>query len=231
MATLGGTVSPRILPTDEYVPVGWNVFGNVATRSETHPPALRELEVDIDKDVKLNAKGYPVCKAGGRLVRGPDPSAALEACRSALLGKGEAHVEIAFPEQAPILVKSPLSVFNGGEKGGKVKLLIHIFITVPVPAAIVTEMTLTRKGSGVHTVSNVPVIAGGSGSLVDFKFSLGKTYPYKGEQVGYFEAKCPDGVFKANFKRILFRNETHTPGEGAQTQLKRSLAVPCTSRG
>jgi hypothetical protein len=66
-----------------------------------------ELELNIDKDVKLNAKGYPVCKGGRRDIRDPNPKAAMEACRAALLGKGEARVEIAFPEQEPILVKAP----------------------------------------------------------------------------------------------------------------------------
>jgi hypothetical protein len=228
VATLGGGVSPEKLPAGKYVPVTWKLFGKFSTSDGAHLPALRELEVDIDKDVKLNATGYPVCRGGRRDIRGPNPKVAMEACRAALLGKGEAHVEIAFPEQEPILVRSPLTVFNGGESGGKVKLFFHIFITVPVPAAIVTEVTIVRKGSGIHTVSKVPVIAGGSGSLVDFKFKLGKTYSYKGKKVGYFEAKCPDEVFKANVKKLLFKNEAQTPGEGASTQLRGSLAVPCT---
>ena len=110
------------------------------------------------------------------------------------------------------------------------KLLIHIFITVPVPAAVVTEVTIVRKGSGVHTVTEVPVIAGGSGSLVDFEFKLGKAYSYEGRKVGYFEAKCPDGVFKVDVKKLLFKNEAHTPREGASTQMKGTLAVPCTRK-
>jgi hypothetical protein len=178
--------------------------------------------------MRLNVKGYPVCRGGRIDIRGPNPKAVVEACRPALLGKGEAHVEIALPGQEPVLVKSALTVFNGGETGGKVKLLIHGFITVPAQAAIVTEVTIVRKGSGVHTISKVPAIAGGSGSLVDFKFRVGRTYFYKGRKVGYFEAKCPDGVFKANVKKLLFRNETQTPGEGASAQLKGVLAVPCT---
>ena len=228
---MGGRVSPRSLPANEYVPVAWSLSGEFSTSDGAHLPAPRELELDIDKDVKLNAKGYPVCGTSLRPpIRDPNPKAVIKACRPALLGKGEAHVEIAFPEQEPILVKSPLTVFNGGEKGGKVKLLIHIFLTVPVPAAIVAEVTIVRKGSGIHTVSKVPVIAGGSGSLVDFEFKLGKTYSYKGKKVGYFEAKCPDGVFKADVKKLLFRNEAQTPGEGASTQLKGNLAVPCTPK-
>jgi hypothetical protein len=229
VTTFGGTTSPKAMPKNSYVPVSTNIFGKINTANGNHPPALREVEFDIDKDVKINVKGYPACKSGQLTAR--NTSAAMKVCGKSVLGKGEAHVEIAFPEQNPIKVASPLTVFNGGEKGGKVKLLIHIFITVPVPAAVVTDVTISRKGSGLHSVSKIPVVAGGSGSALDFKFKLGKTYSYKGKKVGYFEAKCPDGVFKANVKKILFKNEAQTPGEGASTQLKGALAVPCTGKG
>lgn len=227
--SMGANVSPRKLPANEYAPVTWSVFGKFARSSNTHLPALREMELDIDKDVKLSAKGFPVCKRDQLDTR--DPTAAIRACRAAILGLGEAHVEIAFPEREPVLIKGPLTVLNGGEKGDKVKLLLIIVINVPVPAAVVTEVTIIRKGTGIHSVAKIPVVAGGSGSLVDFKFKLGKTYSYKDREVGYFEAKCPDGVFKANVKKVLFKNEAQTPGEGASTQLKGSLAVPCTTIG
>jgi hypothetical protein len=229
VTTFGGTTSPKAMPKNKFVPVSTNIFGKIGTANGNHPPALREVEFDIDKDVKINVKGYPACKAGQLEAR--DTNAAMKVCGSTVIGKGEAHVEIAFPEQKPILVKSPLTVFNGGEKGGKVKLLFHIFITVPVPAAVVTEVTITRKGTGIHSVAKIPVVAGGSGSAVDFKFKVGKTYSYKGKKVGYAEAKCPDGVFKANVKKVLFKNEAQTPGEGASTQVKGALAVPCTGKG
>jgi hypothetical protein len=229
VTTFGGSASPKTMPKHKFVPATTNVFGKVGTANGNHPPALREVEFDIDKDVKINVKGFPVCKAGQLEAR--DTKAAKKVCGSTILGEGTAEAEIAFPEQKPIKVPSPLLVFNGGEKGGKVKLLIHTFITVPVPAAIVTDVTISRKGSGIHSVAKIPVIAGGSGSALNFKFKLGKTYSYKGKKVGYFEGRCPDGVFKANVKKVLFKNEAHTPGEAAQTSLKGALAVPCTGKG
>lgn len=229
VTTFGGTTSPKVMPKNSYVPISTNIFGKIGTANGNHPPALREVEFDIDKDIKINVKGYPSCKPGQLTAR--DTAAAMKVCGKTVLGKGGAHVEIAFPEQNPIKVASPLTIFNGGEKGGKVKLLIHIFIKVPVPAAVVTEVTITRKGSGIHSVAKIPVVAGGSGSGLDFDFKLGKTYSYKGKKVGYFEAKCPDGVFKANVKKILFKNEAKTPGEAASTALKGALAVPCTGKG
>jgi hypothetical protein len=239
--TFGGSVSPRKLPRNDYVPVTASISGKIATNDGTHPSALREAVVDVDGDVKVNVKGYPVCRME-ELKR--DTKAALEACRDSVVGEGGADFEVASPDQNGTMHQNPpfvfkddllppnrLLVFNGGEKGGKVTLLIHTFITVPAPTAIVTTVTISRKGSGIHSVAKVPVIAGGSGSALSFSFKLGKTYTYKGKKVGYFEARCPDGVFKVNAPSVIFKNEAHTPGVAAVTTLKGGLAVPCTPKG
>jgi hypothetical protein len=229
IVTFGGTVSPKQLPKSKYVPVSSNIFGKISTSDGTHPSAFRETEFNIDKDIKVNVKGFPACTAGQLEAR--DTKAAMKVCGNTVLGKGNADVEIAFPEQAPIKVPSPLTIFNGGEKGGKITLYFHIFITVPAPAAVVTTVTISRKGSGIHSVAKVPVVAGGSGSALDFSFKLGKTYTYKGKKVGYFEARCPDGVFKTSVNKVLFKNEAKVPNVPAETTLKGSLAVPCTPKG
>jgi len=229
ITTFGGSASPKKMPRTKYVPASTHISGKIKTSDGTHPSALREVVVNIDKDVKINVKGLPACKAGQLEAR--DSKAAKKVCGDTIVGEGLAHVEIAFPEQKPILVKIPLTVFNGGEKGGKVKLLIHVYITVPVPAAIVTDVTITRKGSGISSVAKIPVAAGGSGSAVDFDFTVGRKYTYKGKKVGYGEAKCPDGKFKVNVPKILFKNEAKIAGVPPTTTLKGSLLVPCTPKG
>jgi hypothetical protein len=227
--TFGGTVSPQKLPRNDYVPVTTNVFGKIQTDDGTHPSALREAVVDVDKDVKINARGLPSCKAGQ--LEAQPTGAAKKVCGKTIVGSGNAHVEIAFPEQPPIRIASPLTVFNGGERGGKVKLLFHVFITVPVPAAIVTQVTIQRKSSGVHSIATVPVIAGGSGSTLDFKFKLGRTYSYKGKKVGYFEARCPDGKFRVTTPKTIFKNEAKVADVASTTILEGGLLVPCTPKG
>jgi hypothetical protein len=229
VVTFGGGTTPSKLSKTKYTPVTTTIFGKIGTSDNTHPSALREAVVDIDKDTKINVKGYPSCKPGQLEAR--DTKAAMRVCGDTVLGSGIAHIEVAFPEQKPILVTSPITVFNGGESGGKVKLLIHVFITVPAPAAIVTDVTITRKGTGVHSIAKVPVAAGGSGSAIDFNFKLGKIYSYKGKKIGYFEAKCPDGVFKVNAPKVLFKNEAQIPGVASSTVLKGGIAVPCKPKG
>jgi hypothetical protein len=223
--TLGGSVSPQELPANEYVPVSWGAFGKISTRDGTHPSALREIVLDVDKDVGINSENYPTCKRSR--IAALNSRAAAKACAKALVGRGEATVELGFPENTPILLSSQLFLFNAGERGGVTKLLIHAFIPIPVPTAILTLVTVSKQGSGLHTISKIPVIAEGYGSLLDFKFKFGKTYSYKGKKYGYFEAKCPDEVFKAGVNRLLFRNEARVPGVAAQTVLKGGFGVPC----
>ena len=145
--TFGGTISPKALPKHD-LHAGHHDISPARSKPATAPTPRRceKSIVDIDKDVKINVKGYPVCKAGQLEAR--DTKAAMKVCGNTVLGEGIAHVEIAFPEQKPILVTSPLTVFNGGEKGGKVMLLIHVFLTVPVPAAIVTTVTIKGRAPG-----------------------------------------------------------------------------------
>ena len=145
ITTFGGNTSPKALPKKNFVPVTTHIFGKIKTSDGTHPSAFREAAVNIDKDVKVNVKGFPVCKAGQLEAR--DTKAAKRVCGKTILGEGHADAEIAFPEQKPIKVPSPLLVFNGGEHGGKVTLLIHTFITVPAPTAIVTTVTIKRSGT------------------------------------------------------------------------------------
>ncbi|MEX2448312.1 MAG: hypothetical protein WD404_06165 [Solirubrobacterales bacterium] len=227
--TFGGGIHQGTLPKHKFAPFQHTIFGKIKTTDGTHPSALREVIIDVDKDVKINTKGYPVCKAGQLEAR--DTKAAKRVCGKTIIGKGKATAEIAFPEQAPIKVLSPLLVFNGGGNGRRTKLLIHTFLTVPVPAAIVTAVTIQTRGTGVHAIAKIPVIAGGSGSALDFKFTLGKTYRHKRRKVGYFEARCPDGVFRVRSRKALFKNEAGTPGVAAQTVLKGGLGLPCKGRG
>lgn len=227
--TFGGSTAPKKLPKREYAPVKAIIFGKIATSDGTHPSAMREAVVDIDKDVKVNVKGLPVCKSGQLTAR--NTAAAKRVCGKTTLGSGIAHAQIAFPEQPPIKVTSPITVFNGGGNARRSKLLIHTFITVPVPAAIVTQVTVQKRGTGIHAIARIPVIAGGSGSVLDFRFKLGRSYSFKGKRTAYSMARCPDGVFKVRTTKTLFKNEARVPGVAARTVLKGGLAVPCTPKG
>jgi hypothetical protein len=217
-----GGISPTKLPKHKQVPVKANLSASVATLDGSHVPAARELLIDIDKTIHVNAKGLPVCKRGQLEAR--DTRAARRVCGKTTVGKGSARVEIAFPEQRPIVVSSPLTMFNGGVKGGKTTIFIHAFITVPVPAAIVTTVTITnihRGHFGIHTVAKIPVIAGGAGSVTKFDLTVGRRFTDKGTKRSYLTARCPTGRFLTE-GRVLFADST---------ALKVTHLLPCTPKG
>lgn len=225
----GGNVIPKKLPKKRLAPIALRAFGKINTIDGTHPSAFRETIVDIDKNGRIDTRGFPVCRGGQLEAR--NTRAARRVCGRAIVGTGSANVEISFPEQRPIKVPSPLTIFNGGTRGGKTTMYIHAFITVPVPAAIVTTLTIKniRKGRfGYRVVAKVPVVAGGSGSAEDFSFTIQKRFArFKGRKHPYLSARCRDGKFVTKVRKSLFRNETNEPGVAAQTVLRGNLVVPC----
>lgn len=228
--TFGGNVQPKKLPKRNFAPVALNVFGRIATTDGTHPSAFRETTVLIDRNGRIDARGAPVCRAGQLQSR--TTAAARRVCGRAQVGGGVANVQISFPEQSPIPVRSPLSIFNGGTRGNTTTMFIHSFITIPVPAAIVTTLKIqkVRQGRfGYRVVASVPRIAGGSGSVLNYRFTVAKKFfRFRGKRHPYLSARCPDGRFQAKVLNARFRNEANEPGVAAQTVLRGGLVVPCT---
>lgn len=216
-----GEISPSKLPRDRQVPVAATLNASVATADGSHLPAAREIVIDIDKTIHVNANGLPLCRAGQLEAR--DTKAARRICGNAIVGRGTGLAEIGFPEQEPIMVSSPLTMFNGGVKGGKTTLFVHAFITVPVPAAIVTRVEITPINSGhygLHTVSKIPVIAGGAGSVKKFKLKIDRKFTYRGKKRSYLTASCQTGRYFTK-GHVLF-------DEG--TLIKFTHILPCTPK-
>ncbi|MGN6254854.1 MAG: hypothetical protein ACTHO8_07725 [Solirubrobacterales bacterium] len=209
LVTFNGGFSPKKLPKKKLANIMLQASGKIATKDGSHPPALKEVLLETDKNGTINTKGVAKCKAGQLQSR--DTAAAEKACKSAIIGKGTTNVEIAFPEQKPIPVSSKLLVFNGGTSGGKTTLYIHAYITVPTPAAIVTTVKITKihKGRyGLLSVASIPKIAGGSGSVTSFNLTVGK------QKVLF--AKCPDGKLQVHGTAVF------ADGTRASTTLTRA---------
>lgn len=205
--TVNGDFAPKKLPKNKLSPVKLNVSGDLTTADGTHPPALREVVVDFDKNAANDVTGLPVCTQA-KLVA-TDTKTAKKNCGGSIVGEGSTEVKVEFPEQKPFTAKGPLVFFNGGKKGGKITLFIHAYVAVPAPTALITTTTITKQRSGrygLHTVSKVPTIAGGSGSVIKFDFTVNK-------KLGkYAMAKCPDGHLNARVTKALFDDGTNGTG-------------------
>jgi hypothetical protein len=209
-----GGFSPKALPKKKLTPISFFLWSKLRTLDGTHPPALREFKLKGDKNVKVDVKGVPTCTSGK--LQSQTTAGAKKACGlKTIVGSGTTEVEVQFPEQPPIDVKSELLAFNGGFKGGVTTLYIHAFLTAPVTAAIVTTVKIknVRKGRyGTESIATIPKIAGGSGSVTYFKLKFDK---------GILFGKCPDGRLQAHGTGVF--------DDG--TKASATVIRPCTPKG
>jgi len=198
--TLNGGFSPTALPKSKPAPITLNIEGKIATADGTHPPALKEVIVETDKNGSINTKGLPVCTAGK--LQAQDTAHAEAICKKAIIGKGKTNVEVEFPEQAPFVAKSKLLAFNGGTSGGKTTIFIHAYLSSPVSAAVVTTVKISKVHNGRYgtkSVALVPKIAGGYGSVNFFQLTFDRGY----QNTPYLFAKCPDGHLNAHATSVF----------------------------
>ncbi len=204
-----GGIFPARLPKQGRAPVTARLVGELGTRDGTHPPALREVEIDVDRTIAVDAVGLPTCAPGRLDAR--STADAKRACPDAIVGTGEAEVEVAFPDQAPFSASGPIVVFNGGVRGRTTTVLLHAYVNVPAPTAIVTRATVTRihRGRfGLRIAARIPRIAGGSGSVTRFELKVGRRFTYRGQRKSFLTAGCPSGRW-ATKGNVEFDDGTH----------------------
>lgn len=214
-----GGISPLKLPRHKQAPIAAHLKAKIGTSDGSHPPASKMVIADFDKTIQLNAIGLPTCKESQLVAR--STADAKKACPAAIVGTGEGEVEVAFPEQEPFSAKGPIVLFNGGVHGGTTLLYIHAYVDVPAPTAVIATAKIThidRGHYGLHTVTQIPRIAGGSGSATGFRINIDRKFSYKGKKESYLTASCPTGDY--------FAEGEVTFSDG--TLLKITHVLPCT---
>jgi hypothetical protein len=218
---LNGGVTPKALPRREFAPMGFHASGSLRTVDGTHPPAVKEAVFDSDKDVVFSVEGLPTCRIDQLQAR--DTRHAEAACGTAIVGRGSATVEVAFPEQDPFRTTGPLILFNGGERNGTMTFFVYTYVDVPAPTAVISTVTVTAERNGPygrHSVVEVPRIAGGAGSFVRGNINVRRVYTYKGERRSVLSGRCPDG-------KIYARGTFNFSDD---SQLSGNLLRTCTAR-
>lgn len=196
--TFSAHFTPKVLSKRQLTGASMRVGTKVSTEDGSQPPALRELVLELDKNLAIEAKGLPVCHL--RPLEHDDTQNAEMDCKDALVGLGQAEFEIAFPEQSPLPAPSEVLAFNAGVANGKTQLLLHVYLAVPVSAAVVIPAEVHRTSKGrfrLQLIAKVPKVAGGYGSLTSFSLRLGRKFTYKSKKQSYLLAKCPDGHLQA----------------------------------
>jgi hypothetical protein len=221
--TANGGFTPKALSASKQTPIELKAEGSVKEADGTHPPAAREVIIEGDKDAEVHVKGIPICKSGQ--LQATTSTAALAACKAALIGEGTTTAQVAFSEQKPIEVPSKLLLFNGGEKGGKITWFVHAYFSQPISGAIVTTVTITKHPNGPFgtlSVAKIPQITGGSGSITAFALKIFKSVKVPGgKSVNPISAKCVGGKLKVHVQAKF------EDGTKAETEIVRA----CTAKG
>jgi hypothetical protein len=210
-----GVISPTKLSKTTPTPITLTVSGTVKTGDGSHPPALKTIALEFDKNGSIYTKGLPTCDPSK--LTATLTAQAKKICGPALVGTGTVSADILFPEQAPFSASGPLLIFNGKPKGGKPVLVFHVHANVPAPTTFVTTGVISKASGkyGTSTEIAIPTIVSGQGSLTSFKATLHKTWTYKGEKKSLLYAKCPTGSLFAHGE-FAFADGTKIAGDVAK---------------
>jgi hypothetical protein len=202
---------PHTLPRTRPAPVRIEIKGSITTTDGSHPPSLRWLEVELNRNGRLETRGLPICSAP--LLQSTTSEQALARCDKAVVGRGEFHAVVALGGDVPTSGK--IIAFNSRLKG-KPALLLHFFAAVPTHFTLIAPLKISPESKGEFGTllrTRVPKLAGGLGSITQINLRIGRRYSSGGRSRSYVSAACsaPPGTNIApfNFARARFRFAGH----------------------
>jgi hypothetical protein len=193
-----GGFTPTALPRHKDAPITLFGSGKASTVSGELPPIVETLTIEFDKHGHLETQGLEVCKASK--LRATTVAQARKACPGAIVGEGGGQAIVAFPEQKPIPISSPITLFNGPKKHGDDTVIAHAYTTVPAPTTFIVPIVIERIHNGVYgyrTKAKIPKIAGGYGHPISGHLRVGKKWTFKGQKHSYINARCESGHLQA----------------------------------
>jgi hypothetical protein len=219
--------SPHALPRQTPAPIQVTIEGAVSTSDGSHPPSLKWLEIELNRNGRLYTRGLPACSPS--LLQSTSTSEAKHRCGNALVGHGSFKADIALGTNKPVTATGEIIAFNG-RRAGKPALLLHFFGGVPIRFTLVVPLLIAHRADGEFgTVlrTRIPKLANGFGSITQIDLSLGRRWTFAGERRSYLSAACqaPAGFTEVpfTFARARFRFEGHP-------EVRSSLLKTCRVR-
>jgi hypothetical protein len=207
-----GGFAPTKLPKHVDAPIKIFGGGKATTRSGELPPIVDTLTIEFDRHGHVDTNGLEVCTAGK--LQSTTAQQARRACPNAIVGEGNGKAIVAFPEQKPIPVSSPITLFNGPKKHGDDTIIAHAFTTVPVATTFIVPVVIEKIHHGVYgyrTKAKIPKIAGGAGHPVSGNITVERKWTFKGRRYSYVNARCETGRLQAKVK-VKFMDGTLLSG-------------------
>jgi hypothetical protein len=207
-----GGFSPTALPKYRDAPIELYGGGKISTVSGELPPILKTIAIEFDRHGSVQTTGLEVCRAAK--LEATRVAAARRQCPAAIVGKGFGHAIVKFPEQAPIPISSPITLFNGPKVRGFDSVIAQAFTTVPVPTTFIVPIVIEKIRKGVYgyrTEATIPTIAGGAGIPISGRLRVGKRWTYKGKRYSFVNARCETGHLQAR-AALTFKDGTFLTG-------------------
>ena len=202
--SFGGSVSPTALPRTGTTPVAVTIRGHVRALAGGPPPSLRRIAIEVNRVGVLDRAGLPTCPLGR--LRASSTTAALAACRGALVGEGHVGGVIVLPEQVPTPFGGRVVAFNGRLPGGRPAILVHLFTGRPAPLTFVLAFALGHAHGtfGTRLVATVPARTRATAHITSFALRLGRVFSVGGERRDFLSAGCPapEGFSGATFPLV-----------------------------
>jgi hypothetical protein len=217
-----GGFTPQTLPRHTNAPIVLHGGGSISSASGGLPPIIKELTILFDRHGSVETTGLPICRIAR--LKATTTATARKACPGAIVGEGEGKAVIAFPEQRPITLSSPITLFNGAPKHGDPTVIAHAYLSSPVSTTYLVPIVIETIHQGVYgyrTEATIPPIAGGAGVPISGHLRIGKKWTYKGKRYSYVNARCETGKLQAKGE--------FTFAEG--TRLEATFIKPCKTRG
>lgn len=212
-----GGFSPTTLPKHGYAPIKLHGYGKIATKDGSTPPVLEQVTLWFDKHGEVETRGLPVCTKGK--IAATTTKQARKNCRGAIVGKGFGTAVVNFPEQPPIPASSPITLFNGPKIHGNPSVIAHAYLSIPAPTTYLVSIEIQRVHAGRYgfkTVAKIPKIAGGAGTPLYARLTIGREWNYHGKRLSYANAGCPDGRLQAKGE-FRFKDGTFLKGSVFKT--------------
>jgi len=208
------TVAPSRLPAHENAPVTVTAEGSISgTEAEGYPPLLKAITLSLDRQLSVDTAGLAVCKSTDLLRLAL--AQAREKCKAALVGSG-VMTELFFgPEIPPRTLKDSVLFFNAAAA----HLLMYVYVPSPAaPAAFVATGTAHGRTLELRLPSAVGLV------FSSFRFHLGRTWRYKGEQHSYLSGRCSTGAIRDKITLALVDGST-----GAKSSVSDATPQRCST--
>jgi hypothetical protein len=193
-----GDFAPKALPKHRNAPIILYGAGKISTVTGELPPILERIEAEFDRHGAVDTTGLGVCTT--KKLTATTVVGARRACGDAIVGKGVGHGVVKFPEQDPIPVSSPLTLFNGPKEHGLDTVIGHGYLDVPAPTTYVVPIVIEKINKGVYGYRvdvKIPPIAGGYGIPISAKGKVGRKWIHMGEEHSFLNARCETGHLQA----------------------------------